>query len=84
MAGNVLEWTADWYAADYYRQLAEASGDAAAINPTGPDTGEFRMLRGGSFSEGDFYVRCAVRFWNFPDYRGSAPNNGFRVVSLGS
>jgi formylglycine-generating enzyme len=55
MAGNVWQWTSDWYRADYYETLAAAGG--IAINPKGPadsyDPGEpgapKRVLRGGSF-----------------------------------
>ena len=38
MVGNVREWTADWYADDYYYSIA-------GENPTGPDSGEFRTIR---------------------------------------
>jgi sulfatase modifying factor 1 len=35
MAGNVWQWTSDWYRADYYGQLA--AFDKVSRNPTGPD-----------------------------------------------
>src|SRR5271170_4265371 len=61
MAGNVWQWTSDWYRADYYRQLA-ASGSISR-NPTGPDSAfdpeepgvPKRVMRGGSFLCTDQY-----------------------------
>lgn len=42
MAGNVWNWCADWYAADYY-------GASLADNPRGPADGTERVRRGGSW-----------------------------------
>jgi formylglycine-generating enzyme required for sulfatase activity len=42
MAGNVTEWLADWYGADYY-------ASSPRQNPAGPESGAFRVLRGGSW-----------------------------------
>ena len=61
MAGNVWQWTSDWYRADYYQQLASAGG--VARNPKGPDTPfdpaepneRKKTHRGGSFLCTDQY-----------------------------
>jgi sulfatase modifying factor 1 len=45
MQGNVVEWVADWYGADYY-------ADCPSLNPQGPEQGRFRVVRGGGWHSG--------------------------------
>ena len=76
MVGNVWEWASDRFSPDYYRQSPEQS-------PTGPETGESRILRGGSYLCHISYCnryRNAARSQNTPD--SSMGNAGFRTVAL--
>jgi len=55
MSGNVWEWVEDWYDEDYY-------GSSPTENPQGPFSGEYRVLRGGSWYSGTGSIRPAFRF----------------------
>jgi formylglycine-generating enzyme required for sulfatase activity len=71
MAGNAIEWVADWYEPDFYAR-------APSHNPGGPGFGEGRILRGGSYINSARNVRCAYRLVVSPHI--TAHDAGFRVV----
>lgn len=59
MHGNVWEWVQDWYVSNYY-------GSSPPLDPPGPDSGSYRVLRGGSWAEFENSARSAYRGFNFP------------------
>ena len=57
MAGNVAEWVFDWYDEKYY-------ADSPTTNPQGPSSGEYRVVRGGSWASYDSEVQTTYRSWD--------------------
>jgi sulfatase modifying factor 1 len=70
LAGNAEEWIADWYAPQY--------PDATEFNPRGPDQGDERVIRGGSYAHGGAWTRGAARSHDVPTARRAW--RGFRCA----
>ncbi len=75
MAGNVWEWTADWYDATFYAHSPKT-------NPKGPEKGTLRVMRGGCWVSGADSLRSTCRKAELP--QSWAPNVGFRCVYGGA
>ena len=73
MAGNEWEWVNDFYDIEYY-------SSSPSSNPTGPESGSFKVIRGGSWEKGAWSLRCAFR----DKYERGAPRvpsgNSFRCA----
>ncbi len=72
MAGNVWEWCADWYDGSYY-------ANSPPNNPLGPDSGSYRVLRGGSWHNHPDHLRVATRSRIHP--ADANDDVGFRCIS---
>ncbi len=71
MCDNVHEWCSDWFSADFYAISPERS-------PRGPETGERRASRGGSWRHHIKISRCATRSSIPPEFQYA--DYGFRVA----
>ncbi|HUW17804.1 MAG TPA: SUMF1/EgtB/PvdO family nonheme iron enzyme [Sedimentisphaerales bacterium] len=69
MHGNVEEWCQDWYGPYPLKPQT---------NPVGYSGGNFKVLRGGSHSTPDYYLRSANRMGQLPECKNWLM--GFRVV----
>jgi formylglycine-generating enzyme required for sulfatase activity len=73
MRGNVMEWVQDYYDPTYYPK-------SPAADPTGPPTGDNRVVRGGSYHVYPWLTSVSVRN-NFPEaYQFN--DLGFRLVRV--
>ena len=72
MAGNVMEWVSDWYSDTYY-------GQSLFENPTGPESGHYRVLRGGSWN-GDSYAARSTSRSGYDPIQAQGIVVGFRCV----
>lgn len=71
MGGNVGEWIHDWFGFDYYAIMPKR-------NPSGPSTGRYKGVRGGSWRSKPQMLRTATRNGASPDRR--SPTVGFRCA----
>ena len=72
MSGNVWEWVSDWYDSSYYSSSPQN-------DPQGPDSGSFRVLRGGGWGNDANSLRCSGQSLSYPF--GTGISSGFRFVS---
>jgi formylglycine-generating enzyme required for sulfatase activity len=59
LVGNVWEWVEDWYDEKYYAK-------SPSVNPTGPASGQQRVVRGGSWDYESRFLRSSLRNWYVP------------------
>lgn len=74
MAGNVSEWCSNWYDENYYNNFGNTD------NPGESLSGTRKVVRGGSWKDNAFFLRCAARISYPPDTKKESL--GFRVVRI--
>ena len=62
MSGNVWEWSQDWFSGSYY-------ASSPGTDPGGATSGDYRVIRGGSYHYYSFYLRVSDRYSRDPSER---------------
>lgn len=79
LTGNAMEWVADWYREDAYKETTP--------NPRGPETGEFKVIRGASWETAGKETRLTVRLKGkvevMEDLRDTPIGFNFRRETIG-
>lgn len=57
MIDNVTEWVNDWYDEKYYEK-------SPRVDPSGPENGDKKIIRGGTWNAGEYDFRSSVRWMN--------------------
>jgi formylglycine-generating enzyme required for sulfatase activity len=72
LGGNVWEWVSDWFDAEFFTE-------AIYTNPIGPETGEAKVVRGGSWFDTGNFMATTIRFPSPPD--NADKTIGFRCAA---
>lgn len=70
MSGNVYECCDDWWG---------PYSSSSQIDPEGPSSGEYRVLRGGRWEDNAWFLRSSCRYWYRP-VKGYDYGGGFRII----